>query len=65
MNLTRRLDETFASVEAPTKLVGYTIPDEAREWAEENGLEVQQSDFAPRGQLFIIGAVPVPWEWET
>lgn len=53
------LDRALEQVDAPTALVGRVIPSKAREWAESRGLEVRVSEFAPRGDLFIIGALPV------
>jgi hypothetical protein len=55
-----RLQEAYDAVEAPTKLVGRSIPSLARAWAEEHGLEVQATSFAPDHRLYIIGAFPVP-----
>lgn len=57
-DLVMRLD----GVEDAQTLCGQQVPAEARAWAEENGLDVKQTEFAPAGRLFIIGALPVPWE---
>jgi hypothetical protein len=56
------LNEALEKVDNPERLVGRRVPGVAYRWAETNGLEVQETAFAPPGQLFIIGAIPVPWE---
>jgi hypothetical protein len=60
--LIEKLNEALACVVDPQKLVGKTVPRAAEEWGELNGLDVARSDFAPPGYLYIIGAVPVPWD---
>ena len=54
------LEAAFDGVEDARMIVGQFIPVAVREWAEERGLEARETQFAPPGRIFIVGAVPIP-----
>ena len=60
-SLRESLDEAYDIVDASTEVVGREVPAEARAWAEEHNLKVIESEFVPRGRLYLVGALPVDW----
>ncbi len=53
------LDHTLSQLEHANEVVGKDVPEWVDGWAERNGLEVTRSEFAPPGQLFIVGTISV------
>lgn len=53
------LDHTLGQLEHASEVVGKEVPAWVDAWAERNGLDVTRSEFAPAGQIFIVGTIAV------